>query len=371
MRDSTCARAPVPAFRTASRGFLRRRGRGLSLGPALGSLVIGALALAGCPVIEPVPPLLLEELTPDRGFSLHIEPFEVPPGVEVQDCFFVEVPDINDGQDIWVDRFAMTQRGGSHHMNVFRVNSILHLSGRPGDVVRGGECRISTNWSDWPLVVNSQEGSDEQPIVDWTLPDGVAQRFRPGELLMVQSHYVNASLQKTPGGGEVRINFYKSRVASPIEMGTLFATQQSIRICRSNPVVSYDGACSFPPTAQVHIAAANGHFHGRGTSLQMYTWDGLSLDHPGPEAMFYESLEWNEPPMAVGLDEIVPAGGGVWWTCNYEWREPEGGCAAVDERDDEQRGDCCYTFGNSAENAEHCNVFVYYWPKVDSSIFCN
>ena len=32
--------------------------------------------------------------------------------------------------------------------------------------------------------------------------------------------------------------------------------------------------------------------------------------------------------------------------------------------------DCCYTFGNSAEVAEHCNVFVYYWPKVESDVFC-
>lgn len=329
--------------------------------------------LAGACIEEPDAPLplALELLEPDRGVTFHVPPFEVPPGVEVQDCFFVEMPDINQGRDIWVDRFAMAQRSGSHHMNVFRVNTIVNLKGEPGDVVRGGECRISTNWADWPLVVNSQESNADTPVVDWTLPAGVAQRFHPGELLMIQSHYVNADLQKTPSGGEVRVNFYKSRVENPIEMGTLFGTQQSIRICQSTPEVSYDGACSFPTGAQIHIAAANGHFHSRGTSLQMYTWDGLTLDHPGDERMFYESRDWNEPPMSTSIDAVVPPGGGVWWTCNYEWRPPAAGCDVVDERDDLQAGDCCYTFGNSAENAEHCNVFVYYWPKIDSSIFCN
>ena len=56
------------------------------------------------------------------------------------------------------------------------------------------------------------------------LPEGVAQKFRPGDVLMLQTHYVNASIQATPAGGEVRINFYKSKVENPIEMGTLFAT---------------------------------------------------------------------------------------------------------------------------------------------------
>ena len=47
--------------------------------------------------------------------------------------------DLNgDGSDVWIDRFKMGQRTGSHHMNVFRVNTIVHLSGHDGDVVQGG-----------------------------------------------------------------------------------------------------------------------------------------------------------------------------------------------------------------------------------------
>lgn len=335
-----------------------------------------ALAAACDPPVDPGVDLsVVEELTPDRGFSFHIEPFDVPAGTETQDCYFVSVPDIAGGEDIWISRFKIGQAPGSHHMNVFRVNSIVHLAGAAGDVVRGGECRISTNWSDWPLVVNSQESSIDDPVVDWVLPEGVAQRFQPGELLMLQTHYVDAGLQQTPGGGEVRINFYRSQLESPIELGTLFATQQSIRICRSpgpaQPTQTYSGACSFPPGQQVRIAAANGHFHARGTRFEMFAWDGQTIDHPPEQDRFYSSTEWSEPVMSIDLDAVVPAGGGIWWDCSYQWREPSAGCDVIDERDGEQQGDCCYTFGNSAENAEHCNVFAYYWPKVDSSIFCN
>lgn len=342
----------------------------------LAASCLAALTLVACVPEEP-PPLddgldAVEELTREQGFTYEVDPFEVSPGTEVQDCYFFAFPDLNgDGSDVWVDRFKMGQRSGSHHMNVFRVNSILNLNGADGDVVFGGECRMSVNVADWPLVVNSQESAPGKNIVDWQLPEGVAQRFRPGEMLMLQTHYVNADMQSTPEGGAVRVNFYKSQLQDPIEMGTLFATQQGIRICENGPPApAFHGTCSFPRGSDVHIAAANGHFHSRGTRFDLFTWDGLSLDEPGEEQLFYTADEWDEPPMARDLDAVVPEGGGVWWTCNYAWREPTVGCDVVNARDPEGADDCCYSFGNSAESAEHCNVFLYYWPKVESNVFC-
>ena len=313
----------------------------------------------------------VELLSSEQGWSLHIPAFEVPPGTEVQDCYFFTMPDLNDGEDYFIHRFKMGQRTGSHHMNIFRVKTILHLDGEAGDVVQGGECRKSPNWADWPLVVNSQESSVDSPVVDWQLPTGVAQRFSPGEKIMVQTHYVNADLQKTPNAGEVRVNFYLSPEATPIEMGTLFATQQSIRVCQSTPRPTFEGTCAFPGNQEVHLAAMNGHFHGRGRSLKIYDWDGVTDATPTTDHLCYESTSWDEPPMSIDMDVVAPAGGGVWWSCEYEWQEPADGCDEVNARDPLQANDCCYTFGNSAEHAEHCNIFVYYWPKVDSDVFCN
>jgi hypothetical protein len=329
------------------------------------------LSAAACPSDDK--PGGVEELTPEQGVTFHILPFEVPPGEEVQDCYFVAFPDLNgDGSDVWVNRFKIGQRTGSHHMNVFRVRTILNLPARAGSIVRGGECRISTNWADWPLVVNSQESGPDSASVDWNLPPGVAQRFTPGELLMIQTHYVNADLQTTPADAEVRVNFYRSPDAAPIEMGTLFATQQSIRICQSNPAPVYDGACAFPEGSEVHLAAMNGHFHSRGDTFKIFSWDGRSDETPPDSHQLYQSDDWNEPPMAIGLNAVVPEGGGVWWSCGYQWQEPSTGCDQVNAADPLQADDCCYVFGNNASFAEHCNVFVYYWPKVaDTDIFCN
>lgn len=65
------------------------------------------------------------------------------------------------------------------------------------------------------------------------------------------------------------------------------------------------------------------------------------------------------------LVERVAPGGGFFWTCDFRWSEPPTGCADVDGIDPKGAGDCCYAFGSKVESSEHCNAFVYYWPKVD------
>lgn len=316
---------------------------------------------AAGPAIDRVP-----TLPPERGWTVHVPPFEVPAGQEITDCYFLAFPDLADGAPVWIDRVEVAQREGTHHMNIFRVNTVIHLSGAPGEVVRDGECKNLPNWADWPLVVNSQDTE-----LTWQLPDGVAMRFEPGELLMLQTHYVNTTDQPAPRGGEVKVSFFRADEKNPIELGTLFAFQDKIRICQSQPQVKFAGHCVLPSDQPIHVVAANGHFHSRGKRLEMFTWDGVTKPPP-PESAFYESLSWEEPPMATGLDALVPPGGGVYWTCEYEWRPPLEGCGVVEDRDPEKAGDCCYTFGNTATSAEHCNVFVYYWPKVDpSTVFCD
>jgi hypothetical protein len=323
----------------------------------------------------------LDELTPAQGFSLRTPTLLVPSGHEIQYCYFVDVPDLGAGSDILVGEVVTAINPGSHHVNVFRVKTLVNL--RPelgeafqegatrGTVVKDGECFKSANWADWPLVANSQKSLVNDPITRWKLPANVAHRFRPGEKLMLQIHYVNATTQTTPFQGKVGVNFVRSTDAAPVELGTLFATQQSIRVCQSNPRPTYKGTCAFPPGTQVRVVAANGHFHSRGKRFRIFAWDGLTSTAPPDAARFYESIAWDEPPMATNLDVQLPMGGGIQWTCEFQWQRPSVGCDAVNAKDRQQANDCCYTFGPEVETNEHCNAFVYYWPKAEGNVFCN
>ncbi len=344
----------------------------------LGS-VVAAVLVAACGSDDPYEPWLLDDLASADGLSIRTPEFEVPRGAEIQDCYFFDVP--ADGE-LWIDRVQLALNAGSHHLNLFRVKTIVSLSpdaGEPvelgavsGRVVRGAdnmECWRSSNWADWPLLANSQQSSEVEPILDWSLPDGVAMQLAPGERLMLQVHYVNVGDQETPWVGRAGVNLYRSRDGDTIELGSLFATQQSIRVCRSNPEPSYSGACALPAGSHTAIAA-NGHFHSRGTKFRAWTWDGFSTTRPADSALFYESSSWSEPVMKTGIDVALPESGGVWWTCDYRWREPIGGCAELDARDPQQANDCCYTFGPIVETSEHCNVFVYYYPRSTEAVTC-
>jgi hypothetical protein len=74
--------------------------------------------------------------------------------------------------------------------------------------------------------------------------------------------------------------------------------------------------------------------------------------------------------MSTGLSTPLPDGGGVWWSCDFQWSEPPGGCAAVDAADKQHANDCCYTFGPNVDTSEHCNAFVYYYPKTAGNVTC-
>ncbi len=345
-----------------------------------------ALGCSSAPVAPAPKPLLPSELPAPpsgQGFQFKTDAFPVPPGVEEQDCYFYRVRDLAAAGGLPADepvnlhRVRMVQRDGSHHMNLFRVKSIVGLDPAKGSPQRSrdgvGECFKSANWADWPLVANTQQDGE----VDWTFPDGVANVFQPDEWIMLQTHYVNATTQTSPDGiGEVAVNFHtipKDQVKA--QLGTVFATKQSIRVCASNKTPTFEGSCQMKSKTPVNIIGANGHFHGRGKSFQMYSWDGTSVGTPPDSARFYKSESWDDPPMmrSPELNVVVPANGGVWYSCSYQWAPPDPavGCKGLNEFDEAKyktpadKQDCCYTFGPVVEKNEHCNAFVYYYPKQD------
>lgn len=323
-----------------------------------------------------------------QGVQLKTDLFTVPAGTEVQACYFFKVADLlkEAGMDptkpLELHRVQMVIRSGSHHTSLFRVRTVTGLDPANGAVQVGtngtGQCFVSSNWSDWPLVSNTQEQGD----IDWSYPDGVANEIDPSETLMLQTHYVNAATQQTAGGsGQAAIDLW-SMDASQVkyQLGTVFATNQAIRICEHNPTPSFGAGCQFKSGQPVTIVGANGHFHSRGKEFDIYTWDGKTTTTPPESDRFYQSLDWASPPMLHSPDLSVPvaAGGGFWWTCSYDWQDPSqltGGkdtCQTLNAVDAKKymtppaQQDCCYTFGGQVDLNEHCNAFVYYYPKQDN-----
>ena len=318
-----------------------------------------------------------------QGFQFGTPEFTVPAGTEEQDCYFYQVKDLakaaglDPTKPVNLHHVQVAQTTGSHHMNIFRVRTIVNLGPSGGLVQKGtdgmGQCFVSSNWADWPLVINSQQEGN----VDWTYPDGVANVLQPDEWLMLQTHYVNASTQQTPEPAKVNVNFWTipdSKVTA--HLGTIFATNQSIRICESNPAPKYSASCQINSPMPVQVIGANGHFHSRGKEFDIYKWDGKSTTTPPDSDRFYQSEMWNEPPMlhSPSLDVTIQSGGGIWYSCSYEWQEPPPsiGCTGLNAYDEMKymtpanQVDCCYTFGSQVDKNEHCNAFIYYYPETQN-----
>ena len=329
--------------------------------PAARAAVTAILtALIGaCGGAEPVivdGPVTDVTLTPpatrEKGWQLSIAPFSLAPGQELQQCYFFEVPY---DEPVFVNHIAIAQTTGTHHMNIFRVRTVTGLDGAHGDAVVDGECWKPTNWSDWPLVVNSQNEGN----VALQLPDGVAHRFEPREKIMLQTHYVNATTQVTPSVGKVLVNFDRLAAnAVTAELGTAFATNQNLRVCPGQSGITFETTCRFAKENPVTIFGANGHFHSRGRRFTMSVFNPLE----GAGAPFYENTSWDEPLFAKNLGLAVPSRGGISYTCEFS--------AAPNDCGNPDDG-CCFTFGGKVEFQEHCNAFIYYYPRrPDTDVNC-
>jgi hypothetical protein len=332
-----------------------------------------------------------------QGVQLKTDAFHVPPGTELQACYFFKVSDLMAAAgygasttSIDVHRVQIVQKEGSHHMNLFRVRTIVALDPANGAVQVGtngmGQCFKSSNWADWPLIANSQQNGNQ----DWSFPDGVANEINADETLMLQTHYVNAHTQGTPDGiGQVGINLWTMDPGTvTAHLGTLFATDQNIRICQSDPTPTYKQTCLITSPNPVTIVGANGHFHSRGVEFDMYSWDGMSIAPPPLSSRFYQSVVWNDPPMEHSPELELPlsANGGIWYTCSYQWVDPAVAtnnaitCADLNAFDMahpvkgvtvQPTPDCCYRFGPQVDINEHCNAFVYYYPATSqTSVTC-
>jgi len=74
----------------------------------------------------------------------------------------------------------------------------------------------------------------------------------------------------------------------------------------------------------------------------------------GTGQQIYENTAWDEPVFERNIGVSVPMGGGITYACEYTVLSTECG---------DPNDGCCFTFGGHVDAQEHCNAFVYYYPR--------
>jgi hypothetical protein len=268
--------------------------------------------------------------------QLQTPAFDVAPGTELQHCYYFKLPS---DVDLDVVKIQVRYLQGSHHMNLFQTDRDVptHDEDCPGPV----DFSSPTKPDGYDLIVGSQATA-----LDWQLPQGVAFKLKAKRQLMLQTHYVNASTQKTPlNKGHVKVNLIaepdKSKITA--HMGTMFANNVNIHI---PPHDSREFSTTCGIDRDVKIAALTGHFHSRGKTFSV----NLAPDGKNPSDEIFRSRAWAEPPFTV-LDQPrdLPKGGGLYYTCSFQ-----------------NDTDLDVKFGPKVETNEHCNLFAYFYPWEDS-----
>lgn len=297
----------------------------------LAALALGTLLTLGCSdsTTNPTDPnadVTLAAPPAGEGLQVVIGPFDIPAGQEVQRNYYQKLP--NDS-DIYVTKIEIKYNTGSHHLNIFKNDSLLvadHME----------ESFNAIDFATWDMVAASQKGD-----LTWSLPPGVAIKLTARQQMNFQTHYVNAATQGTPTGrGKVIVNFWttdKKNVTSIV--GALFSNN---RILKIPPHTSQTyGKVVKALGTDVNLLLMTGHFHSRGKAFTVGHWDGTKLTDT-----IYHSGNWDEPPVThFSPVYTLAANDSLAYITTFE-----------------NRTNAEIKFGGHVEIEEHANLFTFYYP---------
>lgn len=259
---------------------------------------------------------------------------ELSPGEEKTLCRYVRMPAAaTDGApEVFVrgGRHALSE--GGHHYLLYRTTKTTWADDMGAVVPCDEHDGVLGN-------VTTYVTGGQTPEANADFPAAAALAFRPGEILLLQGHFLNAS--RVPRRAAVEL-VLRTMPASAVER-------------RAGVLRFYDPFIVVPPRARarasmrctikrdVTLLSAAAHMHARGVAYAAY------LDPPdGPpsEAPFYTTKDGLHPTFFVG-SMAIRAGSEIRFACDYESTE-----------------DRLVTQGPSAARDEMCMFTAFYYPAM-------
>ena len=257
---------------------------------------------------------------------------EVPVGAEMLKCIYAQMP---------TDRVTAIGSAeshytpGSHHLLVYRSD----LTSIPANGQGIWDCKDGA----WSLHERGAYYEAQQPDAMRALPEGIAHKFQPGEVIIIQSHYINTTQQDIPA--HVAFQMHQVEFESVAqEAGTLFFDDLNVSV-PAHSRASVTMTC--PILDDINPALLWSHMHKRGVHFVATTDDPEAAEALGT---LYESSDWSEPqPREYPTDPpvVLHAGSHISFTCEYQ-----------------NDSDAAFMFGQSAETNEMCILHGMYWPRM-------
>ena len=259
----------------------------------------------------------------------------VPAGGEEFRCIYAQLP--QDRGEVNVNHVESHYTPGSHHLLAYRSN----LTSIPDGATGVWDCSDGL----WQINMRGSYYEAQRPDEEHKLPDGIAHKFQPGEVLIIQAHYLNATDKGLAAHVEMTMHpTDPSKVEQ--EAGTIFFNNINIRVPPHGSAQSHM-SCELPNDIQ--LALLWSHMHERGVKFVVETDDAAAAKALGT---LYEEDDWAEPSQRAYPNDstaVLHAGSHINFSCTFQ-----------------NEGDSTYVFGNSAHTNEMCILHGMYWPRMSS-----
>jgi hypothetical protein len=266
--------------------------------------------------------------------SFHAD-LTVAVGDETQQCKLVQMP--SDRGELAVTRIHHEYTAGSHHFLLFRTDLTEIPEGR--EVL--SPCNEGTG--SWMRDVRGVAYAAQAPEGAFDMPESVGIRFQPGEVLLLQAHYLNTTQSEIDAKVDVHLDLADPATLSE-EAGVLFFYNPQIAI---DPMSAAKAELTCPVPEDVNLVFAASHMHKRGVAFEATSSDTAAQALAG--GPLYVSDEWSEPVPRV-FEQSPPltlkAGSSITYACDFENTETS-----------------TIVQGESADVNEMCMFVGSYWPR--------
>jgi hypothetical protein len=258
---------------------------------------------------------------------------KVPAGAELHRCMYARFPD--DRGVIAVPKVESHYTPGSHHVLAYRTELTAIPEGREGllDCFDSGASR-------------DERGSyyeAQQPDVVRDLPPGIAHEFQPGEVLVLEAHYINAT-EADIDANVVLIAHTMDVADVKEEAGTIYFNDVNINV---PPHGTSHTQMTCTLSQDISLAQLWSHMHARGVNFVAETDDEDAKNTLGT---LYTETDWSEPkPRIYPSDPPVILHGGTHISFGCDFKNDT---------------DMTFKFGQSAETNEMCILHGMYWPRM-------
>ncbi|MGH7294672.1 MAG: hypothetical protein ACRELB_07060 [Polyangiaceae bacterium] len=256
----------------------------------------------------------------------------VPGGGEEFKCKYVQLPSV----PAWMVQSEHNYTPGSHHMLLYTTSLTAIPAG--GDQLT--DCYEGTGNNIMANATGILYGG-QTPTGKEQLPPGIGLPTKANEVLIFQTHYLNASAGPLDATVNVTLTLDTNADDIQTQAGIIFFYDPFIDV-PPGATSKASMRCQIP--GDITLLYGSSHYHSRGVGYGAYIDPAVDQLASTP---FYTSSSWSSPDNAQ-LNLPVKAGSRIRFECDY----------------DNSAGTSEYFSGQSAQTNEMCMFIGLYYPEM-------